>query len=58
MSGYTTYDSDVVRGACKRHGINYRNHVTMGDKLKLKDCTGLSVSKVAKAITYLRKSFR
>ncbi len=57
-SAYTKPDADVVRYACKRHGINYRNHVTMLDKLKLKEVTGISITNIVKSLAIIRKSFR
>lgn len=58
MSAFSEPDADVVKAACKLHGLNPHNHVTMGDKLILKNHTGLSVSLISRALTNIRKGHK
>ena len=51
-------DAKVVKAACERYGFDWNKHMTMCDKLILKEYTGLSLSLVCRALTNIRKGIK
>ena len=47
----------LVLETCKRRGVNYRSHVTMGVKLELKDRTALPLAVVNKSLMQLKRDY-
>ena len=58
LSAYESADKKVVKAACERLGILWKNPVAYTYKSLLSTETGLSISNVERALTNIRKGYR